>query len=450
MRLFQLSLPSNNQTQEQLVLSGVTYPNSQGYQNIASGIVSTGGVGNYQWEATSLRIQDKTFIAVLGTDASNNKAYIMVFDHFRGMASDLIDTGLSQPGGDGHHASSLGITNTGLLFQQMTSRKEADEVKTNKISFSGANYNPLTWTPWEVLYRIDKPTDDATVEYFHFIPRTGGGYNSVSRRQAGHWNCVLWRNDGTAWGNQAWAYTRIIQVDVTGDMRPYPLGIWTDDGTIKAFVNYIDFDTYDPGIGVVMPYLWYMESYDDGVTWQNVDNTFSQNIDTEGYLLFEDMQAHFMAYDAGVDGRIRANGATLIDGKPACIGGLSVDAEPSLIYWDGLNWQIKKIVCSGHTFSPMYQLGSERHYNNATTIRGNGSRIDIWICELVGSYNQTSHFYSTDWGDTWVFVEQLTSGNYNHVLAKTSFNNTEFSGNGLLISAADYTNGSSNLFIKEL
>lgn len=401
MRLFLSSLSEQATTPivEELVIQGLTYPNPPEVPIDSGGLIAL--VGNYQYAPQQYRIKDKTFITVMTTLLS--RQYIVVFDHYRGMASDLIDTGLDFNTLDGHHVCSIypNPTDPTKLFMYGIDR---GGTKVCRISSCGTNYDVLNWEAWTVIEGADSPERLDVAEYPHWSTASNGDVQGIFRYPT--WSAKHLRTSDLI----NWDRIDIFYLDIAGDKRPYPLGMYPEDsGVIRTFFNYTDFDT-NPS-GATFPYLLYMESHDEGVTWQNIDNSFSKDVVANGAMYDNEVLNNFTAYQGtwGL-GLTKAYTAMILNGRPYAICGWEDTGEPCLIYWDGSEWIINKIKITGIEFAVTSTItgqvitGGEQMFYQA-------GAIVAYMTEVIGGVGYMCEIRTTDNGLTWSYIEGYMSSN---------------------------------------
>lgn len=400
MRIFATTL--SNKGEELLNLPWATFSKSLGYQNISEGILNSGALGNYQFSPNIYTIQDKTFIALFGNRDSGSRVYFIIYDAYRNRTTDLIDTGLFHADGDAHNAPAIFPTLDGRMVIKVTPRG-VGVTRERLTTISDYDYDVRNMSAWSTVFW--------STEYPHIQRFSDGFTYSIERRSSTSWLMQVLRssNDGIHYG---WLYNVYYANNPPNDdIRPYTIQMWVDDDVFRVFINRIE------NYRVRQQYLMYMESYDKGKTWQNIDNTYSQDVSITS--IDESTIYNYTAYDAGTDGFIRANGATWIDGKPYAMGGIGTDWTMGVIYYDGSNWQAKKIVCSGYTIAPAY-LNPDK-LSDGSFIKKIGSYYHVFVQIIDGNnHTQLCEFKTIDL-DTWTFVKQFTSGLFSHSLAKTNF-----------------------------
>ena len=411
--------------EEQLILPNVTYPNDPGY--IDTDVLDVTPTANYQWAPSVYTIQDKTFIRLMSTDATFNRQYIVVYDHFRNKMSGLIDTGLVFGTGDSHHQSAIYPTGDGRLFLMANQRLSGSNKRT-WISRCATGYDVTNWDSWEELNTED-------YEYPHLQTFPNGDIYSIMRDYDGNWLGFVYYSDDNAetWSN----INEFIDMASANDERPYPLQVWSEDNVLRVFINHIR--NYDAN----QFYLYYMESYDGGFTWQNIDNTYSQDT-TSNALNISELQNNFTAlYVDG--GYIRANYATTINGVPYALGGVNSNWDMGIVFWNGSVWVSRQITCPGHVIAPSQTSPLDNYRSNGCVLKESGGTLFLYTQEIVSGNTQVSLFTSTDNGINWVFDRQVTSEPHDHWTARHNMG----SGYDVLVTNVDKgTNG--GVFIEKI
>lgn len=410
---------------EQLTISGLTYPNEAGYQTFAD--VRLSGIGNYQWYPQAVKVQDKSFIAFTGLDSNNNTLYIVVYDHFRNKVSDPVLLG-SAAGGDIHHIQSIIDTDDNKLFAAIVDRS-ASPPKIYKSVLSGAGFDIVNSGAQDIRTPL---MDD--VEYSQFKKMSNGDIYAVTRKglvSPEHYDAELWiSTDNTVTFSKVNAFIN-LQDFASFIYRPYPLIVPSDDDIIRCAFNLID-----PSTGA--RYLIYMESQDNGLSWRNVNNTYTHTISDDGAITHAECIANYLVVDLGNDAYwCRANGSAYINGTPYIVGGGNSTSALSLFYWDGSIWQNKAITCSGHVINPS-RTGNSNDFNNSTVLYENGLSIDLICNETVLGKSQMSLFRTSDQGTTWTFVKQYTSNDNHHMNAQSD---------GFVLACVEQQTTSAKLFI---
>ena len=404
---------------ERLILDNVTYPNDPGYQTVD---LMVQGLGGYQWSPIIWTIQDKTFV-VVSEKSVPNKYYIYIYDHFRNKVSDAIDTGLTAKAGRNiHHICALiGNSINKLLLMQTSDHGSSGDWK---YSITPTNYDVNNFPVWT----------DSGVNLFTYhqlqVFSNGDIYNAGRYAHVAVFG-ELHIYKSTDNGDNFSLIGTILDWVQTNNSVPYLNLIYSNDDVLRLYVN----ESISQPVGTVIgfPRTYYLESHDGGVTWRNIDNSFSKDIVASGALTLAEMKTNMLAWDlADNTHSIRATSAELIDGNPHIIGGsgLNTNSPLALYYWSGSAWIQKVITCAGHDIlrASGAGVGHSIKSNNGSGIFKNGSNIDLVCSELVSSKAQISRFRSSDNGTTWTFIEQFTTNDIDHMNGQINKN----------ISASDY------------
>jgi hypothetical protein len=189
------------------------------------------------------------------------------------------------------------------------------------------------------------------------------------------------------------------------------------------------------------------------VTWRNINNTFSKDIVTNGGLTLAEMNANMIAYQLATNtDSIRANASNMINGNPYFVGGsgTSTASPPALYYWSGTAWVQKAITCSGHTLSDIAGPGITSDQNTyVCAVYNDSGNIGLITKEIIDGFAQYSQFRSSNNGDSWEFIEQLTTSSANHMSGQIAHNAQDFTKN-LFLCLEDVGNSNWNLFTKQL
>jgi hypothetical protein len=412
-RFDNFSLTSYNYT-TRYPRANYVYPDPVGLQDMLfNGFVNM--IWNYQAEPSALTIGNLTYIPTTTQGTSTLNYFILVYNHETDSMSDLIrcnDSNLFYNSSDVHNAPAI-YKGGDKLYMTVSPRGGTNDLKTIYAS-SASIENIYNWsTGWTVR---NTDTTSRTSEYWHYKTLSTGRIISIERGKTSgserkYVDFLYSDDDGATWTRR----NIITYTNNPLNEALYPLVYFDASDTIRVFMTIVK--VYTVGTDERMPSLYYMEST-DGITWRNVSNSYSKNV-TSAVITDSDI-SNYLAYSItdATGNLIRANSACLINDKPACIAGIDDDNTTGLVYWDGSVWQKKAIVCAGHTIAPSYE-GTTKYSNSSVLLFRNGV-TDWYGHEIVSGYVQTSHFRSTDLGDNWTFVRQVTTGSYDHNTVKLS------------------------------
>jgi len=409
MRLFFNSLGGGSVGSEQLILSGITYPNDIGEQ---PGLTMLSTQLTYQAYPHIIRVMDKTFIAFTSPMSDLNKGYMYVYDHFRGKVSSKIYLGITSQKADIHHFSAISIYNEQLLIQQDIKHGGSSVNQ----SLSGGSFDLLNWTnAVPSIYGADKV-------YPHFTTTATGIVNII---RYGSWTKRYAQLQLYIFSNGSWASAPNPVIDLsdsftpTNSEVPYHSFIPSNDGIIRMWININRGLSSDSSAEQYYRYGAYIESTDGGVTWSNAQGTFSKDINSSGAITGTELLGNCAFADwPDKDGTgaffpdiLRVNSGTYGNGNIFLYGGAIGDKKPHCYVYDGSNWSVHKVNVSGKTLRDMKGDGTGTTYNNATYSKYIGGVLYYYAVYENGGTSILAEFKSNDNGVTWVFIRDLTPNN---------------------------------------
>lgn len=438
---------------DKLKIAGLDYPFEQGYYLTNKTGHPHAFIG-YQYYPIIWTIKDKTFLAwnQRDNDPYNNESMMLVYDHETKKVSHSVAWGeINPPNADVHLVAAI----IGTADDKILMLEENPHIGPIHIKKSGNNFNIQSYTyhnsfTADMAYpHIHKYSDGTLFCIFRASTSATAGLNEESGAKI-----FKSTDNGITWTDLG--MITFFNWDGVTNEWAYPLTPYSSDNKLRLFVNHRR--GIDP---VSFPMLYYIEST-DGINWTNIDGTFTKNISAGNHITLTEMETHCLVLKYGTgavgDGVIRANGTVLDEnGNPYCIGGHSDDAHSvRFIGWNGTAWFSKPIVVPGHNIYGTYvgtsaDPNTVNPFNNNTTIVSKGAgAFDCYLMENVGGYAHLSLFRTTDYGNSWAFVRQLTEGYYHHWNQQSTANLPEY-GKGIISCVRRSPDESyGDLFIQEL
>ena len=364
---------------EQLILQGVTYPNSIGAQSTDfMGLVQL----SYQGFPHIYKYKDKVFISAsdgVHLTPTGNKGYVIVYDLFRGMVSDPIYTGLQSATGDIHHTPVLAVFGDKILFQQELSHGQNPMYETT----SGANFDLFNWTT------SAKPSAfGQNSVYPHIKTLSDGSLWETLRNSSFSFRIGIveqYRNTNGTWIKKTdilnWADYMVDNPTLSA--VAYHGLIPTSNDETHLWVSQAGGVSNDQTNQQWWEAGFYLKS-SDGITWSNIDGSWSKNIDTSGSLTWAEMKANMLVVDFGKQtgqffpNTLRFNSGAFSNGKGYLMGGVIGDRQPNLYVSTGNTWVSRKVVVSGYDLALMTSNNGSP-FNNAAYVLASGSTVDVFL-----------------------------------------------------------------------
>lgn len=243
-------------------------------------VINYQGPASYFYEGTHKRIWFIHY-ANMGGRQTN---YLGYYDLDEDSFSDLLDLQIPNTiGTDNHHMTSIIISDDGhILFcydNITTSHNKGIVIKRsdNPEDRSGFStvYNGSAAGLWQGYPTMWKRASDGRI---YMIWR--GNISSVGE----YHNCLIYSDDE----GLTWSVEKIIVEEVQGVVND-PINYYIISNGSEKWIGLLII--VRNGSGGRMKYAYFIKS-NDGITWQNLEGTFSKNIETEGYITSDEVKAN--------------------------------------------------------------------------------------------------------------------------------------------------------------
>lgn len=428
-KLFMNSLGVNEVDGEELELA-ISYPNDEGYYLTQSRGEPDTAFPNYQNFPVFWNVKDKTFLtwSQRGNNPYNNESMIAVYDHYTKKISNSVALGEINPvNNDPHLTAALIVLND------------------NKIMI--VEENPHNGT----IY-VKKSTNSYDINSISNFSNYAGNYAYPQIYQFTNNDIYILTRRTIPIGaiskstdlGATWSHWDIL--NVTAGNWAYP-NCFYDSDRLHYILNYRYTSASTPAW---FPYVFYITST-DGITWTNLDGSFSKNVVSEGVITEAELKSDCVVHYGGDDSyAIRCPGGIVSNSVVYMLHGQGSTGW-YFTYSSAGSWTKKAIDFGAYTIlDPIdyAKTGNNTGNNSIGLYKIDATTFDLYIIEWYNnSYKQLVKFRTTNLGDSWSFVERLTTTLDNHHQQIQQVHK----GNKKLIGCIRQTDSSySDLFIKEV
>lgn len=333
------------------------------------------GLPQAQYNPAMYNRNGVSVFATLGNRESDNEQFMYLIRHNGNILEDVASWG-TYPSGNYHSiASTLILTDGRILTAASSVHNESVSIKRSTNPYDLSSYSEIATLTFE---------DPA---YFT-MSLIGDTIYAVFRDQFER-NFVT---ESTDFG-ETWSTPKNI-LELPTDKWAYPRNIY-DENEIILITNVRNktvTDVYDKA---------YLLRSTDGISFSNVNATFTKNIDVDGNFTEAELIANCeISTDIGfVSGGIKAD-----DGTIWIFG-----ANNGLYFWNGSTWQNKPITYTGYTNINATRLAMFNEIDNKYTLFVGATRdTNVYV---------TLKVTTTDSFDTYTIEEFKNPRAYNPVIA---------------------------------
>lgn len=424
-------LSAKNSSGEKLIL-GIDYPHSGNLIDTNERGHPTVAIGNYQHAPQVWTVQDKSFFCWLQReDQSEQDNYIVVYDHFTKKHSDSypLNVNVINPSYMDNHLV-VSMFKIGYKIMFISERPHNGYLYPQ---FTGDNFD---------IENVSEISDDTRFggrsAYAH-IHKLGSRYVIVYRNEANDMVRLVYSdNAGTTWSSA---------IDIIYNENPDRKGMYpmtfrneADDEFCVILNRRNDTSSGSNEPSFPIAYFLKIKFSENNVIVSNLSETVTKNVTAQGavtaiegnlYYVFKQLADPETADTGEI---IRCPGGIRIEGEYYTISGRAGRTGLDFSYTDNGSVVHKEIIVDGHSLIPVINnISLSLPGNNSLCAIGKQSNfIDLFLFEQVGDYVQLCRIRTQNKGDSWTYIQQVTSGDYNHKHAQISWNYEE-NNKGLLI-----------------
>ena len=228
-------------------------------------------LGQAQYNPQSYNAGGYTVITYMGNLENNHNSYFIIYDHANGLLSDTFEL-VNPVTADYHAASNMVILPGGkLLVYTETEHNVKSIIRRSVNTVSSMNITNFVET-YSLL----------GVSTYFTMQLIGTRVYGFYRGQGGHHNYIRYSDDnGNTWNPSV----KVSEVDI-GSFSAYPRQLFSTT-RLAYCINTWE----DPGVSPDYDEGYYYFSL-DGITFSNVDGTFTKNVVTSGFITHAELLAN--------------------------------------------------------------------------------------------------------------------------------------------------------------
>jgi len=363
-------------------------------------------VGDSSHSPTIWNFKNKTYLVWMkkGGAGFNCDSMIMSYNHLTGERSDsyICNTGIAG-GTDPHAYPSVIVADDGHIIVAREKLRGTGENNHNSMIYINKSDYPEDETSWVQALAHNEDYwsdvgDDSTYRLtYSVLAKTKNGFLYMWARDIVHKiriyksmdNGVSWDGFGTGEGPGLAVYDGPVDELCYNEQIKHPLGD-------KLFM------VINPAVpGNYRENIFYIWSY-DGITWRNVDNSWTKNVQTAGAITFAEASANCLVINnTNPDGVFSCSGFIDENDYPHLLLIQTDDAGASWFhtycYWNGAAWVNNNFNIPNYRFTNHSDLYKYPNGNSAILI----------VSRTIGADNIYSVYYSSDYGTTWNFIKSF-------------------------------------------